>query len=241
MSGSSPNGVAPHLRALVIQHEEPTPGGYVNDWLQERGAEQDIYRIDIEDRSVDPLDYGMIVSLGSEFAAFDDSIAWIPRELELLSRATAADVPVLGICFGGQLLARALGGETFRSDIAEIGWLPVRSVDPGLLSDGPWFQWHFDTFRPPPGSQLLADSVAGPQAYTFGRSLGLQFHPEVTPEIMDAWVEAYRHELDQEGVDPDQLLTETYERAEQTRAAAWRLFDGFLARASRVRESVRGR
>ena len=239
----SANGAAAEdrLRALVIQHEEPTPGGYVNEWLEERGADQDIYRIDVEDRTVDPLDYGMIVSLGSEFAAFDDSIPWLPRERELLVRATETDVPVLGICFGGQLLARVLGGDTFRGEIAEIGWLPVRSSDRGLVSDGPWFQWHFDSFHPPPGAQLLADSVAGPQAYTVGRSLGVQFHPEVTPEIMDLWVEAYRHELDQEGVDPDQLLKETYDRADETRAAAWRLFDGFLERAGRVKEAVRDR
>lgn len=228
------------MRALVIQHEQPTPGGYVHQWLDERRAEQEIYRIDVEERTIDPRDYGMIVSLGSEFAAFDDSVPWLEREQRLLREATAADVPVLGICFGGQLLARVLGGNSFRGEIAEIGWLPVRSEDHRLVTDGPWFQWHFDTFTAPPGSRLIAQSAAGPQAYSIGRSLGLQFHPEVTPEMMESWVGAYRHELDQEGVDPDRLLSETYDRAETTRAAAWRLFDGFLERARAVPESVRG-
>jgi hypothetical protein len=117
----------------------------------------------------------------------------------------------------------------------------VRSSDEALVPNGPWFQWHFDTFTVPPGADLIADSAIGPQAYTIGSSLGLQFHPEVTPEIMDSWVAAYRHELDQEGVDPDLLLEETYQRARDTRAAAWRLFDGFLARARRAGEAVRGR
>lgn len=228
------------LRALVIQHEQPTPGGYVHRWLEERGADQDVYRIDVEDREVDPRGYGMIVSLGSEFAAFDDSIPWIEKEKRLLLEAVRADVPVLGICFGGQLLARVLGGRSFHSDVAEIGWLPVRSEDRTLVSEGPWFQWHFDSFTAPPGARLIADSVAGPQAYTVGGSLGVQFHPEVTPEIMDAWVATYRHELDQEGVDPERLLTETHDRAEESRTAAWRLFDGFLARARRVKEAVGG-
>jgi GMP synthase-like glutamine amidotransferase len=243
MTGPGANGAASvgrGLRALVIQHEQPTPGGYVHQWLEERGADQDIYRIDVEDREVDAREYGMIVSLGSEFAAYDDSIPWLEKEKKLLVEATRADVPVLGICFGGQLLARVLGGSCFRGELAEIGWLPVRSSDERLVSNGPWFQWHFDAFTAPPDSQLLADSVAGPQAYTIGPSLGVQFHPEVTPEIMDSWVVAYRHELDQEGVDPDRLLTETYERADETRAAAWRLFDGFLARALRTEEAVRG-
>lgn len=228
-------------RALVIQHEQPTPGGYIHQWLEERGAEQDVYRIDVEQRAIDARDYGMIVSLGSEFAAFDDSVPWLEKEKRLLLDATREDVPVLGICFGGQLLARVLGGRSFRSEVAEIGWLAVSSQDHRLVSDGPWFQWHFDSFTAPPGSRLIADSAAGPQAYTFGRSLGVQFHPEVTPEIMDAWVEAYRHELDQEGVDPDQLLKETYDRAQDSRAAAWRLFDGFLERAGRAKEAVGGR
>lgn len=228
------------LCALVVQHEQPTPGGYVNQWLAERGAEQDVYRIDVEERTVDPGDYDMIVSLGSEFAAFDDSIPWLGAEVELLRDAARDDVPVLGICFGGQLLARILGGSSFRGELAEIGWLPVRTDDASLVPDGPWFQWHFDSFTPPPGARLIADSPAGPQAYTIGRSLGVQFHPEVTPEIMDAWVAAYRHELDREGVDPDRLLQETYRRADDTRAAAWRLFDGFLHRVARIGEGVRG-
>ena len=228
------------LRALVIQHEQPTPGGYVNQWLEERGADQDVFRIDVEDREVDPLEFDMIVSLGSEFAAFDDSIPWIERERQLLEQATQADVPVLGICFGGQLLARVLGGRSFRGEQAEIGWLPVRTSDSSLVPEGPWFQWHFDTFSLPPGARLIADSPAGPQAYVAGRSLGLQFHPEVTPEIMDAWVAAYRHELDGEGVDPDRLLEQTNHGAEHTRTAAWRLFDAFLTRVARAQEVVRG-
>jgi GMP synthase-like glutamine amidotransferase len=225
------------VRALILQHEQPTPGGYVHQWLDERGAEQDIYRIDIEDRQVDPREYSMIVSLGSEFAAFDDTVPWLEEEKQLLLEAARAEVPVLGICFGGQLLARVLGGNSFRGEIAEIGWLPVRSEDQRLLSNGPWFQWHFDSFTAPEGARVFADSVAGPQAYTVGPSLGVQFHPEVTPEIMELWVEAYPHELEQEGVDPEGLLKETYEREEATRAAAWRLFDGFLERARNLTEN----
>jgi GMP synthase-like glutamine amidotransferase len=227
------------LRALVIQHEEPTPPGYVTEWLDERGTNPDVYRIDAEPRDVDPCEYGMIVSLGSEFAAFDDSVPWLARERELLAAATEADVPILGICFGGQLLARTLGGRSFRGE-AEVGFLPVRTNDSGLVPEGPWFQWHFDTFTLPPGAELIADSDAGPQAFTFGRSLGVQFHPEVTTEIMDLWVEAYPHELAQEGVDPDRLLQETYRRADDTRALAWRLFDGFLERVAALPQIVRG-
>lgn len=221
------SGIDAPLRALILQHEDPTPPGYVIAWLAERGAEVDLYRIDLEERDVDPRRFDLIVSLGSEFAAFDDSKPFVPREARLMERAVDADVPILGLCFGGQLLARVLGGEGFRAT-AEIGWLPVRSSRPDLVPEGPWFQWHFDSFTVPEGTKLIAESDAGPQAFVAGRSLGLQFHPEVTVEIMDEWVRVYRHELDAEGVDPDALLEETRRRAEASRAMAWRLFEGFV-------------
>lgn len=221
-------------RALVIEHERATPGGLVYEWLYDHDVQVEELEIDIDDREVDASDYDLLVPLGSEFAAFDDSVRWIPREKEMLERAHRADVPVLGICFGGQLLARALGGKSFRGEKSEIGWLPVRTKDPQLVPEGPWFQWHFDSFTPPPGAQLLAESDAGPQAYVVGRSLGVQFHPEVTPQIMDEWVRVYRHELDAEGVDPDALLEETHRRAEETRATSRRLLDTFIERVARI-------
>lgn len=219
------------LRALILQHEDPTPPGHVTAWLAERAAEVDVVRIDLQDREVDPGRYDLVVSLGSEFAAFDDSRGFIPREVRVMERAIEADMPILGLCFGGQLLARVLGGEGFRAT-SEIGWLQVRSRDPELVPEGPWFQWHFDSFTLPSGATLLAESDAGPQAFVAGRSLGLQFHPEVTVDIMDEWVRTYRHELDAEGVDPDALLEETKRRASRSRRLAWQLFERFLERVA---------
>jgi GMP synthase-like glutamine amidotransferase len=221
------------VKALVIEHERATPGGLVYDWLADHNFEVEDYRIDVEDREVDPARYDLLIPLGSEHPPYADHIPWIPREVELLRRAHAADVSVLGICFGGQLLARALGGRVYRADVAEIGFLPVRSSDPDLIPEGPWFQWHFDAFEPPPGATLLAESDACPQAYAIGRSLGVQFHPEVTPQIMDEWVRVYRHELDADGVDPDALLAETHERASSYRSTSRKLLDTFHARVAR--------
>src|SRR5207253_8169209 len=140
------------------QHEEPTPPGLVNEWLDGLDTDVVIHRIDIDDRDLRPTDYELIVSLGSEFAAFDDTRPFVPREARLLREAVDADVPILGLCFGGQMLARVLGGEVYRSSVSEIGWLPVRTTDPDLVPEGPWFQWHFDTFTVPPGATLVAES-----------------------------------------------------------------------------------
>jgi GMP synthase-like glutamine amidotransferase len=224
------------LRALIVQHEEPTPPGLVGQWLEEHAAEVDVLRIDIDDRQPDPEAYDLLVSLGAEFAAYDDSRPIVTGEARLMRRAVDADVPVLGVCFGGQMLARVLGGEVYRAPASEIGWLPVRTRDPELVPEGPWFQWHFDTFTTPPGATLIAESDLGPQAFVAGRSLGLQFHPEVTPEIMDEWVRTYRHELDDEGVDPDALLAETKRRADECRRTSMRLLERYLDGVARLSE-----
>ena len=218
------------LRALIIEHERESPGGLIYEWLADHDAQVEEFRIDIDDREVDPRDYDLLIPLGSEFPAYDDTVPWLEREKKLLRAAADADVPVLGICFGGQLLARVLGGESFRAEQPEIGWLPVRSKDPELVPEGPWFQWHFDSFTVPEGATLLAESDVGPQAFVIGRSLGVQFHPEVTPEIMDEWVRVYRHELDDSGVDPDALLEETHRNAESAKATSRKLLDAYLER-----------
>ena len=231
-------GVPGRLRALILQHEEPTPPGLVTEWLADHDADVRTLRIDIDERQVVATDHDLIVSLGSEFAAFDDTKPFVPREAALMREAVDADVPVLGLCFGGQMLARVLGGEVSRSNDSEIGWLPVRTSDADLVPEGPWFQWHFDTFSLPPGAELVAESDVGPQAFVWGRSLGLQFHPEVTTKIMDDWVRVYRHELDADGVDPDALLEETKRRAKSTRRMSLQLLERYLTDVARIDSNV---
>lgn len=224
---------ASNMRVLVVQNEGASPGGLINEWFEEQKARVDVLRIDVEDRDVDLGHYQLIVPLGSEFAAYEEERPFVQRSKVLLERAVDQDVPVLGVCFGGQLLARVLGGRAFRAPESEIGWIRVRTRDPELVSEGPWFQWHFDSFSTPPGATLIAESDAGPQAFVSGPHLGVQFHPEVTPEIMDGWVGTYRHELDEEGVDPDALLEETRRRAESSRRASMRLLRRYIDTVAR--------
>ncbi len=216
-------------RALVLQQEAASPGGLILSWLGSRGFDAHVVHMDSGPQAVDLSGYQLVVPLGSEFAAYDDHVPWIPYELELLRRAHFSGASVLGICFGAQLLARALGGRCHRSNKAEIGWARVRSYDAEMLAEGPWFQWHFDTFDLPGDARLVAESDVGPQAFVAAQSMGVQFHPEVTPEIMEDWVSVYRHELDKEGVDPDGLLEETNVGAEQAQKRSLALLDAFLA------------
>ena len=203
----------------------------MSGWLASRGAVQETCRIDRDEGERDPRAYDLIVSLGSEQSAYDDELKWVARERRWLHDAVRVDVPVLGICFGSQLLARAAGGQAMPAPYAEIGWVSVRPGQGSPIEAGPWLQWHFDTFTLPPGAALLAESPAGPQAFTIGRSLGVQFHPEVTPEILARWTGDGGDALEREGVDPGRLLAETQAHDGENRTRAWRLFDAFAERA----------
>lgn len=216
------------MRALVIEHESDIPGGHLTDWLAARAIERDVLRIQQEDREVDPATYDFVVALGSWHGAYED-IGWIHREEALLREAHESEVPILGICFGGQLLAKALGGEAFRRPQPEVGWMRVRSRDEARVPEGPWLVWHFDSFTVPPGAELLADTPDSPQAYAIGRSLGIQFHAEITPPTLADWLVKHSNELARNGVNTRRLLDEASACADEARASALRLFDAFAA------------
>jgi len=93
----------------------------------------------------------------------------------------------------------------------------------------------------PPGAQVIAESDVGPAAFVAGRSLGVQFHPEVTTEIMEEWVRVYRHELDADGVPPDDLLEETKRRASESRRLSWQMLEHFLHDIARLGSPDGGR
>lgn len=219
------------MRALLIQHEPDIPAGHLTDWLDQRAIDRDVLRVQEDDREVDPASYDFVVSLGSWHGAYED-VGWIHREEALLRATHEREVPVLGICFGSQLLAKALGGEAFRRVDPEVGWLNVRTIDETQVPDGPWLVWHFDSFTLPPRAQLLADTPDSPQAYAIGRSLGIQFHAEVRPETLADWLAMHSNDLERRGVNTRELLDRASERADEARARALRLFDAFRSRLS---------
>jgi len=178
----------------------------------------------------DPRDVDLVLAMGSPWSVYDTATigTWIGRELDMLRTAVDADIPVFGICFGGQALAAALGGAVEAADQPEIGWYEITSEDPALAV-GPWFQWHFDRFAPPPGATALAHGPQGVQAYRIGRSLGTQFHPEITAEVLQTWLDvADEAELRHLEIAPDHLLDQTRQRQEEARPHTNALVDHFL-------------
>ena len=184
------HGLAGHGRLLVIEHELDAPAGLLGPWAEARGLTLSVIHLGGGDRLPARLpDCTGVVVLGSEQTAFDDAVPWLAGELALVGQALADGVPLLGICFGGQVLARALGARVYRLPEAEIGWVRLASQHPGLAA-GPWLEWHQDGFDLPPGARELATGGASVQAYAIGPHLGLQFHPEATEPITQAWLRA---------------------------------------------------
>ena len=209
------------MRLLVLEQQADAPAGLVAEWALERGAGLDVVRAPELEHWPDPRAADAIVALGSDRSVHASTDPWIATQLGFLRAAHEAEVPVLGICFGGQALAAALGGTVSRAPQAEIGWI---EVDGGDGYGGSWFTWHQDAFTLPPGAVELARAPSGPQAFALGRSVGLQYHPEVTPRIVDDWL------ADGDAVpDPEPLRSETARRAQDARWRAFALFDRISA------------
>jgi GMP synthase (glutamine-hydrolysing) len=188
------------LRILTVQNSRTAPLGLLGDYLTEFGAELVI--VTPPENDALPADAegfdGAVVLGGPQSAADDATSPYIPRLLDLMRAFADADKPILGICLGAQLLARAHGEPVYQHSLMERGFKPVEATpagasDPVLGSFGPVrhiMQWHYDTFDLPKDAVLLA---TGPdcanQAFRLGDSqYGLQFHPEVNAGIVQDWV-----------------------------------------------------
>ncbi len=175
--------------------------------------------------------------MGAPWGAWDDECIgnWLTPELAWIRDAVDRDIPVLGICFGGQLLARALGGSVAPGPKPEIGWTAIHSDDPSLVSPGPWFQFHYDRWTLPEGAVEIARNSVASQAFTFGRSLAVQFHPELNAAMLDGWLrEGGAEQVVRDGQDPDALLAHTRAEENAARERSYALVDAFLERVAKV-------
>jgi GMP synthase-like glutamine amidotransferase len=197
----------------------------VSEWLRERGLRFAVHHVWAEPLP-DPTESAFVISLGSEASAGASQPTWVPEEIATLRAAIGADVPVLGLCFGGQALSVALGGGVDPLSRPEIGWFPVDTVD-GAVPRGPWLQYHSELMRVPAGAQELARSPAGPAVFRSGPHVGLQFHPEVDEALVDRWARS-DPKLAESGITLDDLAAQSAAYAPDAREQAFRLFDWWL-------------
>jgi len=228
----------------MVQHDHVTASGSVGARLRERGFEIDEILVVTEENFETPNvefvfpdagNYDLVIPMGAPWSAWDDACIgrWLQPELEWIRTVVEADIPVFGICFGGQLMARALGGAVARGTKAEIGWTVIHSDDPSLVSSGPWFQFHYDQWTMPNGAVEIARNAVAPQAFTYGRSLAVQFHPELDTAILKGWLDQGGiNEVRADGQNPDVMLAHT--RAEEGVAAqrTAALVDAFIDRVA---------
>ncbi len=156
----------------------------------------------------------LLVILGGPIGAYDEArYPWLAAEVAVIERRLSARRPVLGVCLGAQLIARAAGARVYPGPLKEIGYAPVRLTRAGevsplaaLATDPVVLHWHGDTFDLPEGASRLAETDAYTnQAFTLGSSLGLQFHLEVDPSAFEAWLIGHAAELAAVEQNPVQL------------------------------------
>ena len=217
------------MRVLVVEHESDSGIGLLGERAQAVGAQL---------HTVTPLTgiptsaegYDVVVTLGSaeSVTALGDT-PWFINEQALLKDADARHIPILGICFGAQSLAVALGGQVARAPEPEVGWKMIDSPDSAVMAEGPWFQWHEDAIEPPPGSVVLATSDVCVQAYRRGIHLGVQFHPEVAAQQALDWSASDPAGLAVSGCTLNELVALTNDLQADARRRAADLWDAFVA------------
>jgi GMP synthase-like glutamine amidotransferase len=188
----------------VIRFSKSEGPGRFGDWLEASGRPWRLVALDRgEGVPDDPGAFAGIGMMGGPMGA-NDRTPWRDPLAILVRRAVDAKVPVIGHCLGGQVMARALGGEVTRSPVTEIGWLDVEATD-RAAAEG-WFggrdrmnvfQWHYDAFTIPPGAKRVLTGAHHPnQGYVLDdRHIGFQCHVEMTRELVTTWCDMAPDEL----------------------------------------------
>lgn len=192
------------LKACILQHVPCEGLGSTAHWLAAREAEVRIVRVFAGDPLPAPEEVDLVIALDGPMSVQNEWFHdWIPTEKDFLAACVEQDKAVLGIGFGAQLIASALGAKISPNEHREFGWFDVTPTSESddvfhLPADMKVLHWHNETFNLPSGAQRIARSEAcANQAFQFGKKvIALQFHLETTPESLDERLEAYGDELE---------------------------------------------
>jgi GMP synthase (glutamine-hydrolysing) len=238
------------MRILVLKHVDCEGLGIWEEFCRKERVAVKVVALHRGEPLPPPDRFQAVISLGGPMNVYEEGVyPFLKTEGAFIRRALDEGVPFLGICLGGQLLAKAIGGLVTRSPVKEIGWHPITldeigqrdSLFAGLPESFTVFHWHRDTFEPPIGAVPLASSHAcRHQAFRFrGIAYGLQFHVEVTPPMLEEWTCEYGSEVD-EPMHPARMLEEAPAQCERLRPLSRQMFKNFV-RLIRRRQAARHR
>ena len=228
------------MRPIAIFRFSPTEGpAHFAEWLDAASLPWQLIAVDAGDPvPADPRAFSGIGMMGGPMSV-TDALAWIDPLSRLLRDAVAQDIPVIGHCLGGQLLAQALGARVQRTTVPEIGWIDVQSTDAaaqqawfgGAASFTP-FQWHYDVFELPPGAtRVLTNSFNPNQAYVIGeKHIGFQCHIEMTGDLVETWCRSGADEIAAPGTPARQSRDEILRDLDVRLEALQRVADGVYVR-----------
>ena len=192
------------MRVLSVTHGPSVPGGVFDEVVEAGGHTLERWSVPVGGTPQPAASYDAIMVFGgSMHPDQDEAHGWLEREVEFLRAALEADVPVVGVCLGAQMLARAAGAAVGPAPEAEVGWYDVELTAEGradevlgaLPARTRAFEWHSYTFGIPEGGSELARSTACTQAFRVGRAWGVQFHAEVTLPMVRTWIAEESDEL----------------------------------------------
>jgi GMP synthase-like glutamine amidotransferase len=220
----------PARRALLLQGADLAPGATLAEALRARSVEPIVVRIERGTQLPDPGSLELAVVIGPARWSGNPSHAGDATQVDWLREANHAGTPVLAVGTSSQLLATALGGGFDRAHRPRHSWVRVTTAAPELIAPGPWLAWEDAIIRLPRQAKLLAHDRNGPQAFRVNQQVGVQFHPEATPQLVTDWVANSDAALDHQGI-----MEATWRDQALAADASRRLFTSFVRSAISLR------
>ena len=225
----------------IVCHADHEPAGYLCRYLDKKNVSYKIINgISYDLAGLDLAAVAGLVFMGGRYSV-NEELVWIADEVNLIQKALAKEIPLMGICFGAQLISKALGAEVHTAESMETGWHRIEA-DTSKLAEASFFnmddafdvfEWHEDVFSIPDGAtRIFSGRNFENQGYLYGNVLAMQFHLEMTEQMVHKWLQRYQFcipESSQYIQRPEQITENLYERLKDLHLTADNIYGGWLS------------